>query len=208
MSVRIGSPAHESLLEHCDALVLGPGLGQSDFGHDAFERSLLFPGPMVVDADGLNLLAQQPSRRDKWILTPHPGEAARLLGCSTGDIQGNRGEAAAEIVKIYGGICILKGAGTIVLEEQGLPWICNRGNPGMASAGMGDVLSGVVGALLAGGHETGISATTGTWIHSVSADYATRRIPERTLTASQVIDHIGDAIREIAIQASLREVGR
>ena len=128
--------------------------------------------PLVVDADGLNILSEQPTTAANWILTPHPGEAARLLDGSTHEVQKDRLGAVQRIQERYGGVCILKGAGTLVATPNGSLSVCNRGNPGMASAGMGDVLAGVIGSLLAQGLDLGEAAKCGTWLHSAAADLA------------------------------------
>ena len=104
----------------------------------------------MVDADALNWLARHPQKRDDWTLTPHSGEAARLLNSTAGEVQADRLAAAHEIAARFGGVCVLKGAGTLVADGESA-WLCDRGNPGMASAGMGDVLAGAIGALLAQG---------------------------------------------------------
>ena len=140
----------EPLLERATVLVLGPGLGTGGWGQALWERAVKHGAPLVVDADGLNLLAARPCRRDDWVLTPHPGEAARLLGCTGAEVQADRFAAASALAERYGGVAVLKGAGTLVTCAEGT-WLCDRGNPGMASGGMGDVLSGIVGGLLAQG---------------------------------------------------------
>jgi NAD(P)H-hydrate epimerase len=180
----------EGLLEGCDIVVLGPGLGQSAWSEAIFAKAMMFTGPMVIDADGLNLLARSPSSRDNWILTPHPGEAATLLGCTAGDVQKDRLDAVNAMVDRYGGVCILKGAGTLVSGGQGPVWLCDRGNPGMASAGMGDVLSGMTGALLGLGMDITEAAKAGTWLHSMAADELSCTQYPGSLMASDIIDYL------------------
>lgn len=160
------------LLERTNAVLVGPGLGLGLWSRDLLSRVLETELPLVVDADGLNLLSEQPMTSNNWILTPHPGEAARLLHESTDEVQQDRLAAARRIQNRYGGVCILKGAGTVVAAPNGELSICNRGNPGMASAGMGDVLSGILGSLLAQGLEIGAAAKCGTWLHSAAGDLA------------------------------------
>ncbi|MEJ2604731.1 MAG: NAD(P)H-hydrate dehydratase, partial [Gammaproteobacteria bacterium] len=143
-------------------LALGPGLGTGEWGREMLDAALASGLPAVVDADALNLLAESPRRYERWILTPHPGEAARLLGTDTADVQSDRVRAAAGIVERYGGVVILKGAGTVVCDAgDELAAICSDGNPGMASPGMGDVLTGIVGAMLAQGLAARQAAETG-----------------------------------------------
>jgi NAD(P)H-hydrate epimerase len=127
---------------------------------------------MVVDADGLNLLAEHARKCDHWILTPHPGEAARLLGSSGSEIQRARIDALAELRQRYGGTIVLKGAGTLVSADAGPPWLCTAGNPGMAAAGMGDVLTGVIGAILAQGARLEDAAVCGVEVHARAGDTA------------------------------------
>ncbi len=132
-----------------DVLVVGPGLGQSDWSRNALKRLQQSDKPTLWDADALNLLALNPHRRQNWVLTPHPGEAARLLGCRVVDIESDRLLSARNIVKQYGGVVVLKGAGTLIANEQGEMAIADVGNAGMASGGMGDILSGIIGGLIA-----------------------------------------------------------
>ncbi len=152
-------------------LGLGPGLGQGDWGRARFEALRDWSGPVVVDADALNSLANQPDRHDRRVITPHPGEAARLLGWSTGEVQGDRFAAVAALQARYGGVAVLKGAGTLVTDGQQIR-VCDAGNPGMASGGMGDVLTGVIAGLLAQGLTPSDGAGIGVWCHARAADEA------------------------------------
>src|SRR5262249_42622477 len=110
-----------ALIEKADVVALGPGLGQDEWAQAIYAASFEHDKPMIVDADGLNLLAKNPDRRDNWVLTPHPGEAGRLLAISTADVQRKRLEASAQLVERYGGTVILKGAGTIVRSHGEIP---------------------------------------------------------------------------------------
>ena len=144
---------------------------------------------MVLDADGLNLLAEgrvvAPARRDNWVLTPHPGEAARLLGCPTAEIQGDRFASAQQLQQRYGGVVLLKGNGTVVAGSD--RWLLSDyGNPGMASGGMGDVLSGVIGSLLAQQLPSLEAAALGACLHGAAADMAAEQ-GERGLAATDLI---------------------
>jgi len=163
----------DSLLKRASVVAVGPGLGQGDWGRQLLARVLQYGLPMVVDADGLNLLAHNPVRRDDWVLTPHPGEAARLLGASTGEVQADRFSAADTLRSRFGGVCLLKGAGTLVTGADG-NWLIHAGNPGMASGGMGDVLTGVIAGLLAQGLDTEAAARVGALVHGRAADLAAR----------------------------------
>lgn len=137
----------EESLEWADVVVIGPGLGQQAWGKQALQKVENFRKPMLWDADALNLLAINPDKRHNRILTPHPGEAARLLNCSVAEIESDRLLSARRLVKRYGGVAVLKGAGTVIASDEALG-IIDAGNAGMASGGMGDVLSGIIGALL------------------------------------------------------------
>ena len=180
------------LLGKATTLVLGPGLGQSDWSKMMFDTTLQSTLPTVIDADGLNLLASDQKHihemNNKYILTPHPGEAARLLGCTVSEIQSDRFSAACEIHKKYGGCIILKGPGSLIYAGD-KTILCDYGNPGMGSGGMGDVLSGIIGGLLAQKLDVELSATLGVYIHSYAADIAAKQ-GERGLIATDLIKHI------------------
>lgn len=169
------------LLGAADVVALGPGLGGSDWARSLFEAALATDRPVVVDADGLNLLAAAPGRRTDWVLTPHPGEAARLLGCTAADIQADRIGALARLVDAYGGTGVLKGAGTLVSSADGPAWFCTAGNPGMAAAGMGDVLTGIIAALRAQGLPAERAAAVGVEVHARAGDRAASRGERGTL---------------------------
>lgn len=162
----------DSLLERADVVAVGPGLGQSAWSKDIWRKVKECDKPCVVDADALNLLAGDAISRDNWILTPHPGEAARLLGCSSDDIQADRFKALNLLQKRLGGVIILKGSGTLILEGGGLPYVSISGNPGMASGGMGDVLTGVIAGLLAQGLSLSEAAKAGVRLHGAAGDVA------------------------------------
>jgi NAD(P)H-hydrate epimerase len=140
---------------------------------------------MVCDADALNLLAEQPRRNEQWALTPHPGEAARLLGTDTASVQQDRLAAVLALQSRYGGIAVLKGAGTLI-AAGGVPWLCDRGNPGMAVAGMGDVLTGVIAGIAAQCRDLGRAATTGVLVHAMAGDLAAQE-GERGLLAGDLL---------------------
>lgn len=159
-----------ALLARATVVAVGPGLGREAWGRAMLGEALAAPQPLVVDADGLNGLAEEPTRRDDWILTPHPGEAARLLGVATAEIQDDRFAAARALRARYGGVSVLKGAGTLVQGERLA--LCSRGNPGMASGGMGDVLCGLIAGLLAQGLGPETAARCGVLAHALAADRA------------------------------------
>ena len=188
----VAGPADlEPLLGSVDAIVIGPGLGQSDWGSQLFAAVLATDRPLVVDADALNLLAAAPVARGRWVLTPHPGEASRLLDRPIAAVQADRLGAARELAERYAAVAVLKGAGTLVATpDQGLPCaVCDRGNPGMATAGMGDVLAGVIGALLVQGGDARTAARAGVLLHALAGDDAARD-GERGTVASDLMPHL------------------
>lgn len=170
-----------------DVMVVGPGLGLAAWGQGMLQAALAESKPMVVDADGLNLLASHftGQRREDWILTPHPGEAGRLLGCGAAEVEADRPAAARELQRRYGGVIVLKGAGSLVTGPDGMA-VCPYGNPGMASGGMGDVLSGILGALLAQGLPLETAARLGVMVHGLAADVAAGDAGERGLLAADL----------------------
>lgn len=177
------------LIEKAQTIVLGPGLGMSAWGMAMWQAVSTTTLPLLIDADGLNLLAQQPRVNNHWILTPHPGEAARLLGQTREQIQANRENAAIAIQKRYGGVCVLKGAGTLIVGPDATPAMCDKGNPGMATAGMGDILSGVIGGLLAQGIPPVDAATLGVYVHAMAGDLAAKE-GERGMIATDLLPYL------------------
>jgi NAD(P)H-hydrate epimerase len=177
------------LLDQATVVAIGPGLGQSDWGKKLLARVLELNRPMVLDADALNLLAEEPIHNDRWVLTPHPGEAARLLDCTTVGVQADRFRAAREIQARYGGVCVLKGTGTLVANSAGDIGVCTAGNPGMASGGMGDVLTGVIAGLLAQRIAPYEAACLGVCLHAHAADLAAQD-GERGLLATDLLPWI------------------
>ncbi len=175
------------LLRRATVVAVGPGLGQDAWGAAMLGRVAESHLPLVVDADALNLLAQDPLRRDDWVLTPHPGEAGRLLGESSGQVQQDRLAAAAGLQASFGGVVVLKGAGTIVLGSDGMPAVCGGGNPGMASGGMGDLLTGLIAGLIAQGLGLRSAAAAGVCLHAAAGDAAAAVSGERGLLASDLL---------------------
>lgn len=159
------------LLERATVVAAGPGLGQSPWGAALFARLLETKLPMVIDADALRLLAREPARSDSWVLTPHPGEAAALLGTDADTIQSDRFHAVRELRARFGGVAVLKGAGSLIAAPGGVT-LCSGGNPGMASGGMGDVLTGVIAGLLAQGFGQELGVQLGVCLHAAAADRA------------------------------------
>ena len=181
-------------MPHLTALVIGPGLGRSAQAHLVTQRALRYPAPLLLDADALALLAEHADLRQLLVershptlLTPHPGEAATLLACSTADIQADRLAGTHEISEKYQATTLLKGAGTVI-AAPGSPWFINTsGNPGLATAGMGDTLAGIIGALAAQGLGLDQAALLGTYLHGVAADeLVAEGVGPIGLTASEV----------------------
>ena len=171
------------LLAKASVIVIGPGLGRSAWGKALRKIVLASKLPLVVDADALYDLT--PCKRPNWILTPHPGEAARLLNINIASIQEDRLSAGQKIQQYYGGVCILKGAGTLVVKEASTK-VCTAGNPGMASGGMGDVLSGMIGSMIAQGMNLARAAEVSVLIHAMAGDQVAQQ-GERGMCASDVI---------------------
>ena len=178
----------ETSLARADVVAIGPGLGLDAAAMARFSRVLESPLPLVVDADALRLLGNEPVQRQNWILTPHPGEAAHLLACSIADVQSDRISAAQEIQQRYGGMVILKGAGSIIIGGD-IPEVLIHGNPGMGSGGMGDVLTGVIAALIAQGLDIRNAARLAACIHAKAGDRAALA-DERGLLARDLMPHI------------------
>ncbi|MBT3860280.1 MAG: NAD(P)H-hydrate dehydratase [Gammaproteobacteria bacterium] len=194
------------LLERADALVLGPGLGRGQWSQQLFQAALAVQSagdiPLVIDADGLQLLADKGSpnarlKRDNWILTPHPGEASILLGVSSEEIQRDRFESVSRLQKKWGGACLLKGSGSLICtQEEGEQklFLCSEGNPGMASGGMGDVLSGVIAGLLANEMSLEDSLCCAVCIHGEAADLSAQELGAKGMAASDLFKYIRQLI--------------
>ncbi|PKO88898.1 MAG: bifunctional ADP-dependent NAD(P)H-hydrate dehydratase/NAD(P)H-hydrate epimerase [Betaproteobacteria bacterium HGW-Betaproteobacteria-10] len=187
-----------------NALAVGPGLGVSLEASELLENAISLDQALVLDADGLNLVAREgnlqvalASRSQPAILTPHPSEAARLLDCSTAEVQADRIAAAREIAAHYRCHVALKGCGTVIAAVDGKFWINSTGNPGMATAGMGDVLSGLIVALLAQGWPSINALLAGVHLHGAAADrLVANGIGPIGLTAGEVIDIARDLFNE------------
>ena len=182
-----GPQALEPLLARASVLALGPGLGQSAWSHALWLTALDSGKPLVLDADGLNLLAREPRRfAQPAVLTPHPGEAARLLGGTVADVEADRYAAARLLAGRYDAVVVLKGSGSLIADPDGRLDVCPWGNPGMATGGMGDLLTGVIAALLAQGCDAWQAACLGTGLHARAGDRSARQ-GERGLVASDLL---------------------
>ncbi|MDH5255710.1 MAG: NAD(P)H-hydrate dehydratase [Gammaproteobacteria bacterium] len=180
------------LLVRATVVALGPGLGQDDWARDLLAATLSCGLPLVVDADALNLLTAAHPSRDDWILTPHPGEAARLLGVTTVQVQRDRLGALRSLRERWGGTIVLKGSGTLVAGSTGPGWAIPTGNPGMATAGMGDVLTGITAGLVAqagAGIGRADVAAAAAYVHGAAGDAAARG-GQRGILASDLIGQL------------------
>lgn len=190
----------EALLGRPRVLVVGPGLGRSPWSEQMLQQAVNSGLPMVLDADALNIIAEGrvvppsviASKRlsHNWVLTPHPAEAARLLGISTDAILSDRFASAEKIQQTFSGAVILKGAGSLVVGESGITGIVTQGNPGMASGGMGDILSGIVGGLLAQGLSIENAARLAAVLHANAGDLAADEFGQRSLLATDLIPYL------------------
>ena len=178
------------LLEHATVVAVGPGLGRGEWGRELLGAALAASQPLIMDADALNLLAEsalgKKSGTQPRVMTPHPGEAGRLLQCSSRDIEADRFTAASAIAERYGATVVLKGAGTLVCEFGASTWVCEGGNPGMGSGGMGDVLTGIIAGLTAQGLTPAVAARAGVVVHAAAADLAATE-GERGLLAGDLM---------------------
>ena len=170
------------LLNAATSLVVGPGLGRDEWGYKIYQACMAVNTCKVIDADGLYWLAQDPVHSSQLILTPHPGEAARLLKCNTRDIEANRFEHALSLHNQYHAQIVLKGAGSLISSTRG-NWLIDRGSPAMASGGMGDCLAGLIGALVAQGLAPAQALTAGVYWHAVAGEVAGSKAPRGTLAS-------------------------
>jgi NAD(P)H-hydrate epimerase len=183
----------DSFLANCDVIAVGPGLGRTDWADELMRAVQERSEPAVWDADALNWLAENPQSAENRIITPHPGEAATLLGESTGSIQKDRRHAVKELQSRYGGVAVLKGAGTLIKGPGEDIWISSSGNPGMAAPGMGDVLTGIIAALLGQGLSLLQAATAGVELHAQAGDLAAMN-GERGMIASDLLAELRGAV--------------
>jgi NAD(P)H-hydrate epimerase len=185
----------DEALAWATCVVIGPGLGQDDWSRATYETVLQYcqnnPKPMVIDADALNIMASTASfvSIDDCVMTPHSGEAARLLSVSVEEVENNRFVFARQVAERYHSTCVLKGAGTIIDDEQN-SWVCRHGNPGMATAGMGDVLTGIIGSLMAQGVNTPLACQYGVSLHAKAGDIVAEKQGQRGMLASDLFDTV------------------
>jgi hydroxyethylthiazole kinase-like uncharacterized protein yjeF len=191
----------QSLLQQVDVVVAGTGLGQDAWSDEMFHACMKTRAPVVLDADGLNILAghsagmgEDDLPRGNWILTPHPAEAGRLLDIPASEVQQDRIARAQQLAQRYDAVVVLKGCGTVVTDQTGRYAVCPLGNPGMATAGSGDVLAGVIAAFLAQGMNLWEAAVTGVVAHSRAGDIAAGLLGELGMLASDITQQIPKAL--------------
>jgi NAD(P)H-hydrate epimerase len=184
-----------------DVVAIGPGLGREPATIEIVQRLLatVTDKPLVLDADGLFAISpfrEEFRRSSPWVLTPHPGEFARLTGCPAPKNDDEREEQAHDLAQRCGGVVLLKGAGTVVSDGRR----CYRnatGNPGMATGGSGDVLTGVIAALIGQGLAAFEAAVLGAWIHGRAGDRAAQALSQTALTATDLLDYLPSVFREL-----------
>lgn len=186
----------KDLLERATVIVVGPGLGDDDWARSCFNQTMKANKVTVIDASALHLLAESDHQQSTHhVLTPHPGEAGILLDVPTTEIQSDRLSAIRKLQKQYGGTCVLKGVGTLISDGNGIR-VCQYGNPGMATAGMGDVLSGIIAAMLAQGMSQNQASQYGVLLHALAGDEAAKRYGEVSMIARDVIAMIPHCIQQ------------
>ncbi|MFQ3250448.1 MAG: hydroxyethylthiazole kinase-like uncharacterized protein yjeF [Glaciecola sp.] len=199
--IMVTSSGLDEALEWATCIVIGPGLGQDEWAKATYDTVLHYcqthPKPMVIDADALNIMASTAAfiNIDDCVMTPHSGEAARLLSVSIEEVENNRFIFARQVAERYHATCVLKGAGTIIDDEQN-SWVCRHGNPGMATAGMGDVLTGIIGSLMAQSVETHLACQYGVSLHAKAGDIVAENQGQRGMLASDLFDTVRMLINE------------
>ena len=200
----------EEEMKQYDALAVGPGLGKAPETAELVRKLLKeIEKPIVLDADGINLAAKDPEmvkgRKAPLVLTPHPGEMGRLMGRTPEEVNRDRLKTVTEFTKAFPAVLLLKGAGTLIQGsgEEARTWLNPTGNPGMATAGSGDVLTGVIGAFLAAGLTAEHSAVLGAYVHGMAGDLAAETIGEYGLMAGDIADHVSLALKELSENPSL-----
>ena len=194
-----------------DAVVIGCGLGKSPMARDIVKHTLTVVGcPLIIDADALNIISEEEGiwgllnekQRAQTVITPHPGEMSRLCGKSISDILSDVGGAARDFAAMHGLVCLLKDHHTAISDGERV-YLNQSGNAGMASAGMGDLLAGIIGALLARGAKNNFKnsdvfgcVTAGAYLHGLAGDLAADKVGEYSVTASVVLSELSAAIMQ------------
>lgn len=179
----------DRLIDAATVIAVGPGLGRSGWGDVLWQRVVESDKPLVVDADALIRLGNSDVRRGNWILTPHPGEAAHLLGWTTEEVVADRVRAVHELADHYQAITVLKGAGTLVAEPEEL-WLCTQGNPGMAVGGMGDILTGIIAGLFGQMRKLAPATVFGVYVHALAGDDVAAQNGERGLLPTDLLPNV------------------
>ncbi|MBJ6137216.1 NAD(P)H-hydrate dehydratase [Marinobacter litoralis] len=200
-SVMVRGVVHGSeltaLIEQADVIVCGPGIGKSAWGQQMLQQVLDSAKPRVLDADALNMMATRAAiPSNQHVLTPHPGEAARMLGCSVAEIEADRLAAAQKIQRIWGGVVLLKGAGTVIATNSAAPVVVAGGNPGMATGGMGDVLSGMLGAFMGQLTDIGWASVVAASAHLAAGGRAAERLGYKGVLPTDVIQDLPFVLKE------------
>ena len=186
---------NSTILTKAKMLILGPGLGRDEWAKQMFDLVFLQKKPCVIDADALYFLSKTNARSSQWVLTPHPKEASLLLNCTVTEIEANRFNAVQKIAQKYGGICLLKGAGSLISDGQKI-WLNPTGNPGMASGGMGDVLSGIIAALMLQMPDAFKAVRLACYIHGAAADRIADKNGQRGMLASDLFAELQHLVNE------------
>ena len=183
------------IFDSVDVIAIGPGLGQNQWALDLYGAVLESNKPLILDADALNILAKNPQQREDWILTPHPGEAARLLACSSSEIQNNRLKSLKSLYEVFGGVALLKGQNTLVGCNTKTPFMISAGNPGMSTAGMGDLLTGIISGLYSQFKDQDLHLLTSVaaLIHATAGDRAAKS-GERGIIATDLFGELKDLL--------------
>lgn len=189
------------LLSKATVCVIGPGLGSDPLVNNIWESVAKTSCPLILDAGAFDFLVKTPkflsSRvKDNWILTPHPGEAARLLNSSTSIIQADRVKSILELQTRFGGSIVLKGHRSLICSAKRNIYLCSSGNPGMATAGMGDLLTGVIAGMVAQNLSLDWAAKFGVWCHAKSGDLAAREFGQRGLITSDLLPYIQKVVNQ------------
>lgn len=183
----------EPWLDKPSVLVVGPGLGRSSWSEQLLQKAVASGLPMVLDADALNILADGrvvKTTDHSWVITPHAAEAARLLGVSVAEIEADRFSAVQQLQQKYNAVVLLKGPGTLIAGADQIIKVCPYGNPGMATAGMGDLLSGIIGSLVAQGLSLQDATELGCCLHSAAADRLVDDSGYRGIAATDLLPYL------------------
>ena len=183
------------IIDSVDVIAIGPGLGQDQWAMGLYDAVLESNKPLILDADALNILAKNPQQKEDWVLTPHPGEAARLLACSNSEIQSDRLQSLKNLCDGFGGVILLKGQNTLIGRKAKIPHMISAGNPGMSTAGMGDLLTGIISGLYAQFRDQDLQLLTSVsaLIHSTAGDRAARS-GERGIVATDLFVELKDLL--------------